>query len=131
MSYSIDISEVGIKETFNNIKKAKFRLSEADERNWEDSFDCFYRWAIENNYQENLQLDRIDNNGDYEPSNCQFISIKENTRKRTTSKINMDIAKQIRCLYEFSSLTQQELGNMFDINRSNVSMIVNNIIWRE
>lgn len=35
MSYSIDISEVGIKETFNNIKKAKFRLSEADERNWD------------------------------------------------------------------------------------------------
>lgn len=41
----------------------------------------FRFWAILNGYQDNLTIDRIDNNGNYEPGNCQFISQSENTKK--------------------------------------------------
>lgn len=47
----------------------------------DDGFVKFYVWAINNGYQEGLSIDRINENGNYEPSNCQWLSISENTAK--------------------------------------------------
>lgn len=44
-------------------------------------FDVFMKWAIENQYKEGLTLDRIDFNGNYSPTNCQFLTRSENTKK--------------------------------------------------
>ena len=53
---------------------------------WRDDFMAFYNWAIANGYEEGLSIDRIDNGGDYEPSNCQWITQAENTRKARMNK---------------------------------------------
>jgi len=47
---------------------------------WLD-YSTFRNWALANGYKDGLSLDRIDTNGFYEPSNCQFISRSANSAK--------------------------------------------------
>lgn len=51
---------------------------------WLHDFQAFYDWAMSNGYRDDLTIDRIDVNGNYEPSNCRWVSMKvqsNNTRK--------------------------------------------------
>lgn len=51
---------------------------------WKNDFQTFYKWAVENGYSDNLTIDRINNDGNYEPNNCRWITQKEqcnNTRR--------------------------------------------------
>ncbi len=49
---------------------------------WANSFEAFNQWSEVNGYQPGLHLDRINNDGNYEPGNCQYITCKENVRKQ-------------------------------------------------
>lgn len=51
-----------------------------------DSFDRFYE-DIGYLYKPGLQLDRIDNDGNYEPGNVQWITNKDNGNKRSNNRI--------------------------------------------
>lgn len=41
---------------------------------WSDSFEVFEKWAILNGYNKNLTIDRINNDGNYDPFNCRWVS---------------------------------------------------------
>lgn len=41
-------------------------------KKWVNDFKAFYDWSIENGYKEGLSIDRINNDGNYEPSNCRW-----------------------------------------------------------
>lgn len=49
---------------------------------WNNSFLTFKEWALENGYDPSLRIDRIDNNGNYQPNNCRFVTNQENVNNR-------------------------------------------------
>ena len=54
---------------------------------WREDFSAFEKWAIDNGYRQGLQIDRIDVNGNYEPSNCRWITAKENSHNRRNNVV--------------------------------------------
>ena len=54
---------------------------------WRNSFVAFREWAITNGYDNMLTLDRIDNDGNYEPSNCKWSTDKEQSNNRRTNRL--------------------------------------------
>lgn len=54
---------------------------------WERSFDVFREWAIRNEWQPGLEIDRINVNGNYEPSNCRWVTDEEQNRNKRNNRL--------------------------------------------
>lgn len=67
----------------------------------------FYEWAMENGYRKDLTIDRIDVNGNYEPSNCRWADWETQSNNKRNS---------IRVLYEGKKMSPRELSNITGIN---------------
>ena len=48
---------------------------------WND-YNTFRDWALSNGYADNLSIDRIDVNGNYEPSNCRWVDAKTQAQNK-------------------------------------------------
>ena len=56
-------------------------------KEWKNDFMAFYNWSISNGYKEGLTIDRINTNGNYEPSNCRWVSMKVQQNNRSNNRI--------------------------------------------
>lgn len=48
-------------------------------------FEKFYEWSMNNGYQKGLEIDRIENDSNYDPSNCRFVTSQKNANNRRTN----------------------------------------------
>jgi hypothetical protein len=49
---------------------------------WRDGVVAFYTWAMANGYRDDLTIDRVDSDGNYEPSNCRWATRSIQNRNR-------------------------------------------------
>ena len=75
---------------------------------WSNDFCAFRDWAITNGYAEGLTIDRIDNEGNYDPSNCRWVN-------RTTQQNNT----RRNHFFEYNGITHTvaEWSRILGVNR--------------
>lgn len=71
---------------------------------WKENFQAFYDWAMSNGYEENLTIDRIEVNGNYEPSNCRWASCKDQNNNRSNNHI-LILKNESHTITEWSRIT--------------------------
>ena len=89
-------------------------------KEWDNSFSKFYEWAKENGYGEGLSIDRIDNNGDYKPNNCRWVTQKEqnNNTRRCNFITYKGKAKSLKQWSEYLGLNYNTLRSRLRIGWS-------------
>lgn len=86
-------------------------------------YEAFASWSKSNGHAVGLTIDRIDNNGDYKPSNCRWVTQKENSQNTSMVKLCQSDVHVIRSLY-FGGWPQPELAKVFQVDSSTVSRVV-------
>lgn len=70
---------------------------------WTTDFLTFHDWTINNGYQDNLTIDRINVDGNYEPENCRWATLKEQCRNKRNNR-NITINGETHCLKEWCEI---------------------------
>lgn len=85
MGFKHGLCKHSLHSVWRNMKYRCYKESSKDYKNygarviiicseWKNDFKTFYNWAIDNGWKPNLTIDRINNDGDYEPNNCRFVT---------------------------------------------------------
>lgn len=82
----------------------KLGIKVCEEWTNENGFVNFMNWALANGYKDNLSIDRIENKGNYEPSNCRWASDKtqaNNTKRNNYIEYNGEVKTATEWAREF------------------------------
>ena len=91
-----------------------------DEWLGKDGFISFYEWAMANGYMDDLTIDRIDANGNYEPSNCRWITIQEQQKNKRSNHY---------LTYKGETHTMTEWCEITGMNINTLNSRVNQLGW--
>jgi len=99
---------------------------------WANNFKDFSEDMFES-WKPNLTIERIDNDGDYEPQNCKWIPHADqakNKRRYGMQKLDWEKVGLIRELLSSSELSNAEIATKFSVSRPTISMIKHNQVWK-
>lgn len=101
----------GIKRRTSSSKPQFYRYSGRGIKmceEWRSDPQSFIDWAMANGWQRGLEIDRIDNDGDYCPENCRFITKAENISRAQSYAISIN--GEAHSLREWSAIVRKHDG---------------------
>ena len=88
---------------------------------WLEDFTHFEKWAKENGYSEKLSIDRINVNGNYEPTNCRWVTDKIQCNNRRSNRF-IEYNGEVRTVAEWVDITGIPYGTLYSRLRKNKPM---------
>ena len=77
--------------------------------------DTFFKWAKATGYKDGMEIDRIDNNGDYTPKNCRWVTRTENANNKSINKV---------IEHEGMTKTLADWARYYGVNYKNLSRLL-------
>lgn len=97
---------------------------------WTEAFEPFRDWSLANGYDDALTIDRIDNSKGYEPGNCRWITLLDNLRNRTTSRLTLERARDIKARLAVGKRgIAKALASEFGVSEQTICDIKKGRIW--
>lgn len=93
---------------------------------WVKDFKAFYDWAMANGYKEGLTIDRIDNDGNYEPGNCRWVTQDIQNQNQGRTKLNLELVVKVRD----DPRSHRAISEEYGVAESTVSRIKAYKIWK-
>lgn len=97
---------------------------------WKVDFNIFKDWATQNGYRNDLQINRIDNDGNYEPNNCNWVTSQVNNQNQRSTKLNGIKVIEIRNLHKTGNYTLKKLAEDYSVSITTIHEIITNKHWR-
>ena len=89
-------------------------------KEWQSSFESFQEWALSSGYKDGLTIDRIDNDGNYEPSNCRWVTMKKQCNNRRSNHY---------CEYKGEQYTIAELSEISGVSYEKLKQRIIKLKW--
>jgi hypothetical protein len=87
---------------------------------WRNDFKAFYDWSISHGWKKDLYIDRIDNDGNYDPSNCRW----------TTMTVQANNTRHIHAItYNGKTQSMMDWCRELDLDYYTVRSRINNYNW--
>jgi hypothetical protein len=123
---------IGMKKRCHNVNSKSYKdyggrgIKLCD--SWENDYSSFHDWATTHGYSYSLTIERKDNNGNYEPSNCTWIPRKQNGRNQRTTLLTMAKANRIR-EFHWAKIPRSELAQCFGVSIPCISAVISGRTW--
>ena len=95
---------------------------------WNEDFAVFRDWAESHGYRKGLLLDREDNDGDYTPQNCRWVTPPQSMTNTSRNRLTIADAAVIKSLAQMGNPTKL-IASLYGVPMAKVSQIKNGHNW--
>lgn len=93
------------------------------------SFEGFMEWDRFDEYLPGLEIDRIDNDGNYEPENCRWTSRQLNSQHTRRTLLDPQKVIKIRSLFRSGGFNQRQIAQLFGVSPRAISGVICGNRW--